>query len=219
MTEREIKLAQVIWNYHHIDDELLKSDLILGLGSYDTRVASHCAELLAESWAPHCVFSGAEGNFTVGKWKKSEAETFADVAIHQCGANPEQIFLEPRATNTGDNVNFTKALCEREGIEVKTIIVASKPNMNRRGYATLLQYWPGLRRIICSAPETHFFESPAPGHSPRDVVCEIVGDIQRIIAYGKNGWQAPQDIPEEVMAAYQELIEAGFTDHLLSPDL
>ena len=91
MTEQEIGLAQIIWDYHHISDQLKKSNLILGLGSYDTRVANHCAGLLADDWAPLCVFSGAEGNFTRGKWNRSEAQMFADVAIEECGANPDQI--------------------------------------------------------------------------------------------------------------------------------
>ncbi len=71
-------------------------------------------------------------------------------------------------------------MCEENGIEVKRAIMVSKPNMNRRGFATFQQYWPELE-VFCSAPDTHFLHRPAPRHRPEDVVSQIVGDLQRII--------------------------------------
>ena len=213
MNKRDIQLAEILWDYHRISDALVKSDAIIALGSYDTRVAEHCAELLAEDWAPVIIFTGAEGNFTRGKWAKSEAETFADVAI-AAGADPAKILTEPKATNTGDNVRFTRALCEQKGIAITSAIVVSKPNMNRRALATCQLHWPELK-VKCSAPDTHFLHSPAPGHSPADVVSEIVGDLQRIIDYPALGYQAAQEIPAAVIDAYQQLRASGYTGHLL----
>jgi hypothetical protein len=43
----------------------------------------------------------------------------------------------------------------------------------------------------------------------------MVGDLQRIKIYGENGFQAPQEIPEQVWAAYRQLVDLGFTDRLL----
>ncbi|MDF1755997.1 MAG: ElyC/SanA/YdcF family protein [Verrucomicrobiales bacterium] len=98
MDDSDIQLAEILWNYHRIFDKPVKSDVIIGLGSYDTRVAGHCARLLSEGWAPLIIFTGAEGNFTRGKWEKTEAETFADVAI-SAGVNPAKILAETLATN------------------------------------------------------------------------------------------------------------------------
>ncbi|MDF1755998.1 MAG: hypothetical protein P1U89_24635 [Verrucomicrobiales bacterium] len=86
--------------------------------------------------------------------------------------------------------------------------------MNRRALATFQLHWPELK-ITCSAPDTHFNESPAPGHTPEDVVSEIVGDIQRIIEYPALGFQTEQEIPTEVMDAYEQLRQRGFTGHLM----
>jgi len=213
MNEREIEMAEILWGYHHLPSELQKSDVIIGLGSYDTRVAQHCAELLANNWAPIVIFTGAEGNFTRGKWPKSEAETFAEVAI-AAGASPAQVLTEPKATNTGENIRFTKSMCEENGIAVKRAIMVSKPNMNRRGFATFQLHWPELE-VFCSAPDTHFFHSPAPEHRPEDVVSEIVGDLQRIIEYPKSGFQSEQKIPDLVLSAYEELIQCGYTSHMM----
>ncbi|CAN5500960.1 YdcF family protein [soil metagenome] len=211
MENRDIELAEILWTYHCIASELVESDVIIGLGSYDTRVAEHCVKLLADGWAPVVIFTGAQGNFTRGKWAKSEAETFAEVAIG-AGADPAKILIEPAATNTGENIHFTKALCAENGIEASSAIVVSKPSMNRRAHATCLLHWPELK-VTCSAPDTHFLRNPAPGHTPEDVVSEMVGDLQRIIEYPKAGYQAHQHVPEAVQQAYEELLARGYTNH------
>ncbi len=213
MEAHDIEQAEILWDYHRIPDVLRKADIIIGLGSYDTRVAEHCEQLLNDGWAPKILFTGAEGNFTRGKWSKSEAEMFADVAI-QHGADASKILVETEATNTGDNARFCKALCQREGLAIASAIVVSKPNMNRRALATFHLLWPDLE-LVCAAPDTHFYHSPAPGHTPEDVVSEIVGDLQRIIEYPALGYQAEQDIPDAVLHAYQELVALGYTGHLL----
>ncbi|MEM7012908.1 MAG: YdcF family protein [Verrucomicrobiota bacterium] len=213
MTEREVALAQRIWDYHRIDDTLEPAELIVGLGSYDTRVAEHAASLQLQGLAPQIVLTGAEGNFTRGKWPKSEAEMFADVAI-DCGVAKEAILIEPKATNTGDNVRLVRKLCDDRGIEAEKIILVAKPNMTRRGLATCQLHWPEVE-VMCSSPETHFFDSPADGHTTKDVVNEIVGDLQRVIEYPKLGFQAAHEIPSDVMEAFGELVSLGFTEHLL----
>lgn len=76
------------------------------------------------------------------------------------------------------------------------------------------QWWPEVR-VTCDSPDTHFLHNPAEGHTPEDIVQEIVGDLQRIIEYPKMGYQAEQKIPKEVIAAYQQLIAMGYTGHML----
>ena len=213
MTELDIHFAEILWDYHRIEQELVRSDIIIGLGSYDTRVASHCAELLEDDWAPLVIFTGAEGNFTRGKWEKSEAETFADVAI-AAGTDPEKILIEPTATNTGENFRFTRKLCEERNIPVLSSIVVSKPNMNRRAHATSLRYWPELE-VCFSHPKTHFLRSPAEGHRSEDVIHEIVGDMQRVLEYPALGYQEEQNVPAEVHDAYRSLVKAGYTEHMM----
>ena len=213
-TEQAIKLAGILWSFHKIEQPPEKADLILGLGSYDLRVADHCARLLIDGWAPRIVFSGAQGNFTRGKWPKSEAEMFADRAV-EFGAPGESILIEPEATNTGDNVRFTRDLLDRNDMEITSVILVSKPNMNRRGLATMEQWWPEVH-VRCSHPNTHFLHSPAPGYSPDDVIHEIVGDFQRIVEYPKQGFQTEQEISRDTFQAYESLIDLGYTGHLLA---
>ncbi len=45
ITPEVLSLAGQLWNYHHMNHELVKSDCILALGSHDLRVADKAAEL------------------------------------------------------------------------------------------------------------------------------------------------------------------------------
>lgn len=44
----------------------------------------------------------------------------------------------------------------------------------------------------------------------------LVGDIQRIVEYGRRGWQTPQDVPADVTAAFERLVERGFTSQMIN---
>ena len=190
-----------------------QADAIIGLGSYDLRVAHHCAALFAQDLAPWLVFTGSHGNWTRGKWNKSEAEVFADEAVIG-GVPRDRILLETQATNIGENLRFTKALLQQQGHRAAKIILATKPQTVRRAVATGTIFWP--EAIITPTCPVHRFEDqPTDEHSLDDLTNEMVGDIQRIIEYPRLGYQAPQDLPAEVLVAWETLKAHGYTRHLL----
>lgn len=43
----------------------------------------------------------------------------------------------------------------------------------------------------------------------------LVGDLQRIIEYPKQGYATPQEVPASVLAAYERLVSAGYVSRLL----
>ena len=43
----------------------------------------------------------------------------------------------------------------------------------------------------------------------------LVGDLQRVIEYPKQGFAIAQDVPDEVLQAYGRLIGAGYTARLI----
>lgn len=43
----------------------------------------------------------------------------------------------------------------------------------------------------------------------------MVGDLQRIKIYPSLGYQIYQEIPDQVWAAYEELVARGYTEHLI----
>lgn len=217
MDERTRGLAEKLWHYHHMNQRLEKADAILVLCSHDKRVAERGAELFLEGWAPLLIFSGGLGSITRGMWSEPEADQFAKVA-RRMGVPEGSILVENESTNTGENVLFTKRLLEGRGLDPEKFILVQKPYMERRSYATFRKLWPEKEAVVTS-PQASFDEYLSeysnPVLSAADVVSIMVGDLQRIRLYPAKGFQVPQEIPEEVWAAYEELVGAGYDKHLV----
>lgn len=208
------ELAQIIWDYHHLHHKLEKADLILALGSNDLRVAEHAAKLYLQGWAPMLMFSGNVGALTRGKFARSEAETFAEIAIEK-GVPPEAILIEPESTNTGENIANSRRILAGRGMDPETIILVQKPYMERRAYATFMNFWPG-KRLIVSSPPISFADYPT-SQLPKELVINImVGDLQRIRDYPAKGFQIAQEIPADVWQAYEKLVALGYDKHLIA---
>ena len=210
-------LAEKLWHYHRMNQRLEKADAILVLCSHDVRVAERGAQLYLEGWAPLLIFSGGLGAITGRMWSEPEADLFARVA-RDMGVPGEKILVENRSTNTGENVSFTRRLLAEKMLDPSKFILVQKPYMERRSFATFRKLWPEKEALVTS-PQVSFDEYLAAYSSPEltedDVVAVMVGDLQRIRIYPARGFQIPQEIPEEVWAAYEELVRAGYDRRLV----
>jgi uncharacterized SAM-binding protein YcdF (DUF218 family) len=217
MDQQVRELAEKIWDYHRLNHELVPSDAILVLCSHDERVAERGAQLFLEGWAPLLIFSGGRGAITAKLWDEPEAERFARIAI-SLGVPPECILIEPKSTNTGENVRYTRQLLAEKGIDPRSFIVVQKPYMERRSYATFLQYWPG-KQVVVTSPQVSFDDYVAQythsSLSADDVIAIMLGDLQRIRFYPELGYQIAQEIPEDVWKAYEQLVDAGYDKYLV----
>lgn len=210
--------AKLLWDYHHLNNKLSKKDCILAFGSHDTLVAERAAELYNQGFAQFVIFTGGLGRITKNKWKKTEAEMFSDIAIAR-GVPRDKIFIETESTNTGQNIDFTKKLIEKENLMFSDYIVVDKPFKERRIYATLKKQWPTLNFIVTSPQKSYEsycrYYNESVDFDIKDFINIMVGDLQRIDLYGKNGFQIPQDISENVMEAYKRLVLNGFDRQLI----
>ncbi len=206
--------ARTLWDYHHVGHTLEKADCIIALGSHDTRVAERGAEVFLAGWAPLLVCSGHLGALTRTMWTRPEAEIFADVAV-ALGVPRDRILVESRSTNTGENVDLSRRLLAERGLLPRRAIAVQKPYMERRTLATFVQRWPELE-VRVTSPPIDFEDYPTGEIRKDDVIHIMVGDLQRLVVYGRKGWSAPQDVPPEVMEAYERLIAAGYTRRLLA---
>lgn len=203
-----------LWDYHHLNHIPETSDCILVLGSHDLRVADRGAELYLQGLAPFLIFSGGLGNVTKGIWKDPEADRFARIALDK-GVPAEAIFIENQSANTGENILFTQKLLQEKGLDPQTFLLVQKPYMERRSYATFKRHWPD-KKLIVTSPQIGFEDYPTAEISLEKVINIMVGDLQRIRIYPDRGFQIPQEIPDDVWAAYERLVAAGYTKHLAS---
>ncbi|MDB5254107.1 MAG: YdcF family protein [Parcubacteria group bacterium] len=204
-------LAMKIWEYMLLHQNIETVDVIIALGSSNLLTPKKTAELYKANAAPLIVCTGGFGKDTL--FDKPEAEVFKDVLIAE-NVPEEAILIENKATNTGENILFTKQLLLEKGIDVKKIIAVQKPYMERRTYATFKKQWPEVECIVSSytIPYEEFMNSEA---SKERTINIMVGDLLRIKEYPKLGYQIEQEIPTDVWAAGQQLIEKGFNKYVL----
>jgi uncharacterized SAM-binding protein YcdF (DUF218 family) len=217
MDDRIRGLARKLWDYHHLDHQLARADAILVLCSHDTVVANRGAELFLAGWAPLLIFAGGLGAITRHLWQEPEAEKFAAIAV-QMGVPENQVLVENKSTNTGENVLFTKRMLGERQLELQSFIVVQKPYMERRSYATFRKVWPEKELRVTSpqvSMDDYLTRCSHATLSADDVVSIMVGDLQRIREYPTRGFQIHQDIPDEVWKAYEELVAAGYDRHLV----
>jgi len=217
MENRIRALAEKLWHYHQLNQQLERADAILVLCSHDKKVAERGAQLFLEGWAPLLIFSGGLGAITSRIWNQPEAEQFAEIAFGM-GVPKDKILVEIKSTNTGENILFTRQLLEAKQIDPQKFILVQKPYMERRSFATFRKVWPE-KEIIVTSPQVSFDEYldnyVNKDLSSDDVVSIMVGDLQRIKLYAAKGFQIHQEIPPEIWSAYEELVTAGYDRHLI----
>jgi uncharacterized SAM-binding protein YcdF (DUF218 family) len=213
ISRRVLSLAQLLWDYHHMNHEPEQSDCILVLGSHDLRVADRGAELFLQGYAPLLVFSGGLGNFTKETWTSSEAELFAEIAIRK-GVPEDSILIENKSTNTGENILFTQQLLRQSNVHPESFLLVQKPYMERRSYATFKKNWPD-KKLLVTSPQYNLTDYPTDEIPMEKVLNIMVGDLERIRKYPAKGFQIYQEIPDDVWAACEELISLGYDKHLM----
>lgn len=212
MDKQTLLLAEKIWDYMLMHQPLEKADAIIVLGSLNTTPANRGAELFLEGWATLLVMVGGQGRITKDHFDKSEAQIYADIAI-EIGVPRDKILLEEQSTNTGDNIRFTRELLEQQGIKPQKLILVHKPYMERRTYATFKKQWPEVDFIVTS-PQISFEEWSSQQTKGGRFISFLVGDLQRILIYPAKGFQIKQEVPHDVLDAYNELIRLGYTEQL-----
>ncbi|TDH26058.1 YdcF family protein [Segetibacter sp. 3557_3] len=213
ITTEVLGWAEILWDYHHLHNELQPADIILVLGSHDTRVADWAASLFLEGWAPLLMFSGGLGRLTSGVWQESEADKFARIATEQ-GVPCERILIENRSTNTGENIAFSRYLLQEKGLDPESFIVVQKPYMERRSYATFKKHWPD-KDLLITSPQISFHDYATAEIPMEKVINIMVGDLQRIKLYPEKGFQVYQHIPAYVWEAFEKLVSSGYNKQLV----
>ncbi|MER5988966.1 YdcF family protein [Streptomyces sp. NPDC001787] len=213
LTEDQWRHAKQIWDYHQMHHEARPADVAIGLGSHDLGVAAFAAELYHAGFFPHLVFTGGNSPTTAKVFPRGEAVHFREHAIG-LGVPASVILLEPHAGNTGQNITFSREVLAVAGMTPKSVLLVSKPYMERRSFATARRLWPEIE-IICASEPLEFDDYLKSIGDERLVLDMLVGDLQRVVEYPKLGIAIEQDVPEDVHAAYEYLLADGFDSRLL----
>jgi uncharacterized SAM-binding protein YcdF (DUF218 family) len=118
--------------------------------------------------------------------------------------------LEDRSTNFGENVAFTRTRIP----ESKAITFVTKPASVLRVKLTAEVQWPGISHFV-ACPDFRFPEDVSPVIGLFGIINEMVGDVERIQRYPALGYQAPHELPQNILDAWASLVQKGFTYHLM----
>ncbi|MEU3712212.1 YdcF family protein [Streptomyces catenulae] len=214
ISEEQWREAKLIWDFHQMRHEVRETDVAIGLGSHDLGVAAFSAELYHAGLFPTLVFTGGNSPTTAARFPRGEAVHYREHAL-DLGVPDSAILLEPNAGNTGQNILFSREVLVTADIAPKSVMIVSKPYMERRSYATVRKVWPEVQ-VICASEPLEFDKYVKSIGDEKLVVDMLVGDLQRVIEYPSLGFAIEQDVPEDVHAAYISLTDKGFTSRLLS---
>lgn len=204
-----IARASEIWDYLSSFASTAKADAIVVCCSYDLRVCEYACQLVNTGLSNKLVISGNHGNWTKHLWEPPEARVFYQRAL-ACGLPPSAILLEEQATNFGENVRLTSALIP----DANSVIFVTKPAAVLRLKLTVEAQWPGIDGHV-SCPDYKFPDDVSNVIGVLGVINEMVGDIHRILTYPEMGYQVEHELPDNILAAWRALIDAGFTHHLI----
>ncbi|WP_329127309.1 YdcF family protein [Streptomyces sp. NBC_01465] len=205
--------ARTIWAFHQMGHELQPCSAAITLGSLDLGVAATTADLYHAGMFPVVVFTGDTSDATKERFPRGEAVHYREHAI-SLGVPDEAILLEPKATNTGQNIGFSREVLERAGIAVSTMLLISMPYMQRRAYATCRKLWPEVQPVCVSQPLS-FDEYVSTHDHEKQLIDMLMGDMERVMEYPKRGFAIEQHVPERVRDTFNRLRAHGYDTWLL----
>jgi hypothetical protein len=205
--------AQLIWDYHQMGHDMPPCEAGIGLGSHDLGVATLAADLYHAELFPVLAFTGANSPTTLVRFPRGEAVHFAEQAM-ALGVPQSAIIIEPEAANTGQNISYSRRALADAGITPRSVMLISKPYMERRAYATARKLWPEIG-VVCASENLSLDDYLKQMGDDKLVIDMLIGDLQRVIEYPARGFAIVQEIPAEVDDAYRRLIAAGFDSRLI----
>lgn len=203
-----------LWVYHQMGHQIHPVDIAIGLGSHDLSVATHTAQLWKQGVFPLIVFTGANAPTTKARFPRGEAVHYREHAL-ELGVPDDAILVESAATNTAENFTLTRELLAEHDLMPRSVMLISRPYQQRRAFATCRKLWPDVD-VICSSIQLPLDDYVASIGDADRVINMIVGDTQRIDLFADWGFAIAQPIPEEVRAAYERLVERGYTQRLVA---
>ncbi|MFJ6573878.1 YdcF family protein [Streptomyces sp. NPDC091292] len=214
VTEDHWRAAQLIWDYHHMRHEPRPCDAAIALGCNDLGVSTYAAHLYETGLFPTLVFTGGNSPATSEIFPRGEAVHFREHAL-TLGVPDQAMLLETGAANTGQNIAYARDVLTAAGVRPRSALLITMPYMERRAFATCRKQWPDVH-VVCASDPLSFDAYLKVMGDEEAVIDMMVGDLQRVIEYPALGFAISQDVPEDVHAAYESLLHAGFTSRLIA---
>jgi len=186
------EFTKAVTDYLLVETEIAPADIIMVFGN-DAResLADRAAILYKQGLGRKIVVSGG----VKGKNGIREADDIADKLVKK-GVPEKDIIRERRATNTGENVLFSKPLIDQKiGLHnVHSILAVGSIIASRRFLMTLERHWPEPHKMM--APANPFRAPTDKWYTLKLFRQKVLKEYDKIPKYLKCGFIAEVDIDQ-----------------------
>jgi uncharacterized SAM-binding protein YcdF (DUF218 family) len=186
-------------------------DAVIGFGMFDLGLPSFCGDLYVRGVARRIIFTGGIGAGT-GDLGGPEADVWRGELARSHPSIPDAaVILENRSTNTGENVAFTAALLEREqpglafGRGLRRVVIVASPTRLRRVWLTIRRQQPALQLVRWLPDISLDADRALYAAQHLDHTAQLLGELDRIVAYAERGWTVPEPLPATIVDAREML--------------
>ena len=206
--------TNTLFHYLALRDQPRNADVIIGFGHFDMNIPRQCCDLYLKGYGKKIIYTGGVGAGSAD-FKNAEAVEFLNYSkAHFPQIPAEDIIIEGRSTNTGENIRFsmTKMREFSPGFNfesgIRSAILVATPARQLRVFLTVKMYLENIA-LFNLPPETSYHENDElfTGKG-ENFSSQLTGEILRIIEYPAKGFCTKVEIPEVVMEAYQKVIPA-----------
>jgi len=182
-------------------------DAVVGFGHFDFRIVDRCAAVFRSCAVKQIVFTGGIGAGTADLGQPEADAFLAYAARHHPGLPRERMTVENASTNTNENIRFTLALLARDhpGLRLKRVVLVANPSRQRRVMQTWRHLLPESAALASPPPTTFDEELKLFAARRHDLMAQMIGEVERLMAYPAKGWIAPLDVPQSVRIAAETI--------------
>jgi len=193
-SEQLKQAAQIFFDYLKIEDQPEEADVIFILGGSTLGPTKRAAELYKAGFAGKIAFIAVGGKFSGAQiWGMPEYEMY-EKTLKELGIEKDAIMSGALGTNTLIEAKEAIPFIKKGDIDVKKMILVSRPTHQRRAFATFKKQHPEIQYINCPADEPLDLDD-------LDTRKRLVAEAERLLDYSKQDDIEKQDIPRNVLKA------------------
>lgn len=186
--------AQIFFDFLKIEDKPEESDVIFILGSSSIKPIEKAAQLYKDGYSKKISFISIGGTFGGDKiWGMPEYEMYKKT-LKKLGIDENAIVAKGLSTNTLNEAKQAIPFLKENNLDVKKMILVSRPIHQRRAFSTFKKQHPEIQYINCPANEPLDFND-------LDIRKRLVSEAERLLDYSKKDDIQKQDIPYDILRA------------------
>jgi hypothetical protein len=198
-----LSISTKIYNFLNYENMPHKSDIIIGFGHFDYKIADRCVELYLAGYAPKILFTGGVGAGSTGL-SEPEGLFFMNYCLNKYPSiSANDIIIETKSTNTGENIRFSQVVLEKLNPNysfqkgINAAILVATPYRQLRVVQTMALIYPHIKLFSCPPNSDYESNKMMFAEKGEDFEHLLKAELKRIIDYPALGFIKFIEVPLE----------------------